>query len=213
MPRYLCVDIETVGHPEAENWLGPVEPDARLKDPAKIAESIKTKTDERNEKLGLDPDCCRIVALGYHVVGGNEPVCALCVDEEQERFALERFWLAYTAVSDTVLVTFYGHSFDLPVLLRRSMYLGVRHPKISLDKYRSPHIDVWNELTYRGVLRTAHGLKFYQKRFGLPALDKVDGADVGELWAKGEYEAVRDHCLSDVGLTHSLANKLGLLQL
>lgn len=211
--RYLVLDIETVGHPDAGTWLEPVEPDARLKDPAKIAESIKSKTDERNDKLGLDPDCCQTVAIGWHVVGHSDPTCHLCKTESEESTALDILWHDYRRDLDTKLVTFYGHQFDIPVLLRRSMYLGVKAPKISLDKYRSPHIDVWNELTYRGALRTAHSLSFYGKRFGIGTLDKVNGADVATLWAAGEYEAVREHCLSDVGLTHAVANKLGLLTL
>jgi predicted PolB exonuclease-like 3'-5' exonuclease len=209
--KYRIVDLETIAHPDAGNWLEPVEPDARLVDPVKIKASIESKTADRNEKLGLDPDCCRMVALGYVDVGTGDPVVDLCHDEDQETDVLRRFWASYRQ-HETTLVTFYGFLFDLPVLMRRSLYLGVPYPPLSIDKYRSKHIDVWQKLSWNGAIK-AHGLAFYAKRFGIGTLDKVDGADVARLWAAGQYEVVRDHCLSDVGLTHALANKLKLLEL
>lgn len=211
MPRFIVIDLETAAHPDAANWLEPVQPDSRLKDPAKKAASIAEKTAERDEKLGLDPDLCRIVALGYHVVGGADPVIDLCRDEAEEKIALGRFWQVYRAYGNTKLVTFYGRQFDLPVLMRRSFYLGVDYSPLNLDRYRSTHVDIWDALTFNGALRTARGLQFYAKRLGLPMLDKVDGADVAGLVAAGEWEAVSAHCLSDIGYTHAIAERMGLL--
>ena len=209
--RYRIADIETCAHPDAGQWLEPVTAAANLKDPVKIAANIAEKTAERDDKLGLDPDCCRIVALGWHDVGYGDPRVEICKDEHEEALQLAIFWSSYRQ-HETKLVTFYGRQFDLPVLLRRSMYLGIKAPPLNLDRYRSPHVDLWDALTFNGALRTAHGLKFYQKRLGLPTLDKVDGSEIAALVAAGKWEAVRDHCLSDVGLTHALANKLGLLE-
>lgn len=214
--RHLILDIETVGHPDAGNWLEPCKAPANYKDPAKIAAAVAEATAERNDKLALDPDCCRVVAFGWVLVGSNNPTVHLAKDEFEEREGLKLLWDAYAAVpgqQETRFVTFYGRSFDLPVLLRRSMYLGVKAPKLNLDRYRSPHIDVWDELTFKGALRTAHSLKFYAKRLGIGTLDKVDGADIGKLVAAGDWDAVHAHCLSDIGLTHALANKLGLLDM
>ena len=63
--RHLILDIETIAHPDAGPWVEPVVAAANLKDPVKIAASIAERTAERDDKLGLDPDCCRIVALGF----------------------------------------------------------------------------------------------------------------------------------------------------
>ncbi len=41
---------------------------------------------------------------------------------------------------------------------------------------------------------------------------KVDGKDVAALAKVGNWDAIRDHCLSDVGLTHAVAERLGLLR-
>lgn len=223
--KYIVLDIETLPHPDASQWLGPVLPAANLVDPVKIAKSIEERTAERDDKRGLDPDCCQICAVGWHVVGGADPTVDICQNEDQEANALTRLatviagpgYVTYDpryAIPDTEtrLVTFYGRQFDLPVVMRRAMYLGVKFPALNLDRYRSPHIDVWDALTFGGALRTAHSLAFYAKRLGFTTLDKVDGGDVAKLAKAGEWEKIREHCLSDVGLTHALANRLGLLR-
>lgn len=240
--RYLILDLETLPHPNAGEWLDPVEcdpalldpilPDARLKDfakveanladvarriaarPAEIEASIKERTDARNDELGLDPDCNLIAAVGSHVVGRSEPFCDVTFGREKdEGDALEHLWWEFNRDSETRIVSFFGRSFDLPVLLRRSMYLGVKHPKLNLDRWKSPHIDLWDALTYGGALRKARSLSFYAKRMGFTTLDKVDGKDVAKLAKRGDWESIKNHCLSDVGLTHALANRLGLLTL
>jgi predicted PolB exonuclease-like 3'-5' exonuclease len=214
--RYLILDIETLPHPDANQWLEPVTAAANLKDPVKIAASLAERQAERDDKLGLDPDCCQICAVGWHVVGGEDPTCLVARNEEEEALAIRLLADAYAAPQgqqETRIVTFYGRQFDLPVLMRRAMYLGVKFPALSLDRYRSPHIDVWDALTYNGALRTAHSLKFYAKRMGFTTLDKVDGGDVRTLAAAGNWDAIREHCLSDVGLCHAVANKLGLLRM
>lgn len=212
MAKFRVLDLETVGLPQAKDWLEPVTADARLKDPVKIADDLASKEAARLDKLGLDPDCCRIVALGFVDVGCGDPTVYLAKDEFEEREQLKDFWASYRK-QETKLVTFYGLSFDLPVLLRRSMYLDVKAPPLNLDRYRTPHIDLFQRLTYNGALKTSHPLKFYAKRLGIGTLDKVDGADVATLIAAGDWQAVHDHCLSDIGLTHALANKLGVLDL
>lgn len=211
MRRFRVIDLETVGNPKALDWLGPVKPAANLVDPVKIAKSIEERTAERNEKLALDWDCCRIVALGWVDVGSNEPVCLLASDEAEEAFALGTFWRTYRE-HETALVTFNGLKFDLPVLLTRSIDLGVKHPPLNLNRFKTPHIDVWQYLTRDGARQFPHGLSFYAKKYGFTTLDKVDGSQIADLVKAGEWEKVREHCLSDVGLTHAVANKFGLLE-
>lgn len=215
--KFLVTDLETVGLPQAGEWFDPVEPDARLKDPIKVAESIAEKTAARNDKFGLDPDCNRIVALGWVEVGSNQPVCHLAKDENEEREGLKLFWDAYKShpgQQETRLVTFYGHSFDLPVLMRRSWYLDVKCPELVLKPdWKCVHKDVWERLA-TGYPRKAHGLQFYRKRLGLPIDDAISGADVGRLYQEGTPEAwalIARHCMADIETTHVLAERLGML--
>lgn len=199
-------------NPKALAWLEPVKPDSRLKDPEKIAASIAEKTAERNEKLALDWDCCRIVALGWVDVGSNDPWCECCENEDEERSALTYFWETYRK-QETKLVTFNGHKFDLPVLITRSRDLNVPHPKLNLNRFKSPHLDLAHILTMDGARQFPHSLSFYAKKHNFTTLDKVNGADIGKLVEAKDWTAIREHCLSDVGLTHALANHLGELTL
>lgn len=211
--RYLIVDIETVGLPAAKDWLelDPVSAPSNYKDPEKIAVYIKDAEQARIEKLALDCDCNRIVALGFVDASGGDPTVYLMRDEFEERSHLDMFWAVYHQRQDTRLVTFNGHKFDLPVLMRRSMYLDVKHPILSVDRYRSEHPDLWQDLSFKGAI-SAHSLAFYSKRLGIGTLDKVKGSDIGKLVAedtKESWQAIHDHVLSDVGLTHALAMRLG----
>ena len=105
----------------------------------------------------------------------------------QERDLLERFWRQSRGAT---LVGFNCLSFDLPVLLRRSLYLGVRAPMFSLNKYRPGSIvDLMQRLAYQGTL-PYRSLAFYCTRFGIMVPDEVTGSDIGALVAAGEWSRV-----------------------
>lgn len=211
--RNLILDLETFGLDAAKEWLDdePIVAPSNWKDPQKIADYIAKAEAERFEKLALDPDCCRIVAMGFVDAGlPLDPTVYLMHDEREEKQQLELFWKVYTQQSSR-LISFYGLKFDLPVLMRRSMYLDVKCPILNVDRYRSEHVDLWQKLSFNGAI-TAHSLKFYAKRLGIGTLDKVDGAQIGELVkadTKESWQEIYDHVLSDVGLTHALAMRLG----
>ena len=209
--RYRCVDIETAVNPKALDWLEPVKPDSRLKDPEKIKASIEEKTAERNEKLALDWDCCRIVALGHGEAEGKDHVI-ICRDEETEAAALDALAKRIVNAAGVVrpLVSFNGFGYDLPVLMRRAQYLGVTFPLLSVDKYRSPHIDLMQKLSFNGAIKP-HSLKFYASRFGMPVADDIQGSQIADLVREGAWEAVESHCRSDLALTRFLAQKLKLI--
>src|SRR5688572_18560254 len=128
-------------------WVDPVKPAANLKDPVKIAESIAERQAKQADEFGLDPDCNCVVAIGWHVVGHAEPQCEVMSNELEEREHLKAFWNVYRQYGDVRLVTFNGFKFDLPVIMRRSMYLDVPYPILNLDRYRSEHIDLWQRLS------------------------------------------------------------------
>jgi hypothetical protein len=235
----LIVDVECVGIDTASDYLEPVEPDpkllepiepdSRLKDPAKVAEnlakverlraerpaqieaSIKERTEKLIEKCALDPDLCRIVALGCGDADGPDTVL-ICRDEETEAAALAAFWKRVIASDHFVrtLVSFNGFGYDLPVLVRRSQYLGVAHPVLNLDRYRSPHIDLMQRLTFNGAIK-AHSLRFYSSRFGMPVMDDHDGSQIAQLVKDGNWKAVEEHCLADLARTRFVAQKLRLV--
>lgn len=206
----LVTDIETVAIDDAAGFLEPIEAPSNYKDPAKIAEYVANAAAKAADRCALDPDLCRVVAIGAMASSDEIPVVWLCQNEAAEKTALEMFWQNVVASSGAHrrLVTFCGLTFDLPILLRRSQYLNVDAPVLNLDRYRTPHIDVVQKLTFNGAIK-GHGLKFYARRFGIPFDDEVAGADIPTLVREGHWDAVQAHCISDTQLTAALARRLG----
>lgn len=210
---YRITDLETVGLPEAKDWVDPLSAPGNYKDPAKIEAFIKEAEAERAEKFALNADTCRCVAIGWHDVGYGDPKVRLCKNETEERHGLIEYWMTYRQ-QFTKIVTFNGARFDLPVLVMRSIYLDVEYPEIVIKpEWKSPHVDLWQVLSVQGARKDVASLRFYAKRFGIGTLDKVHGSEIGKLVAEGRWDEVEAHCLSDIGLTHALANRLKQLKL
>ena len=201
----LYLDLETVAIDDAADYVEPVSAPANYKDESKIAAYIAEKRAEKIAKAALDPDLCRIVALGLDD-GQTDPTVTICRTEEAEALALGDLAVVLNAGTHRI-ITFNGFRFDLPVLMRRAQYLGVELPEISLDKYRSPHVDLYQRLTFNGAI-DGHSLRFYARRFRIPCEDTFIGADVAKLVAEGYWAEVEAHCLSDLKLTLALAAKV-----
>lgn len=209
----ICFDLETAGLPNAADFLEPVTPDARLKDPDKIAADIEGKTAARLEKLALDWNVGVVATLGWWVQDTGTEVW-ICRNEDEERKAIKLFWLKQ---QHRTLVGFNIKGFDLRFLVQRSRYLGVSHPQLDFGKYSRKGIeDLYLLLTFgdgtydQGAMRRT--LHAFCRRFGLPVDDGISGKDIPALVAAGEWEKVESHCRSDVELTVALARKLGVLQ-
>src|SRR3990167_4315914 len=87
----LVFDLETCGLPNSADFLEPVTPDARLKDPEKIAADIEAKTAARLEKVALDWNVGQIAALGWWIEGQGVTACK-CRTEADEAVLLGAFW-------------------------------------------------------------------------------------------------------------------------
>lgn len=210
--RMVVLDLETVAIDDVADYVEPAEPAANLKDPQKIADDIAKKERAQIEKAALYPWTARIVALGAWVVGADTPRVRVTLHEASEAEALAALWDTVVSRSGAVspLVTFNGLGFDLPVLMARSRLLGVQAPVLNTDRYRSPHPDLMQILTFRGAV-PSRSLKWFARRFGVLVDDETSGADVAALVAAGDVQAVADHCESDVRLTHALAVRLGVI--
>lgn len=209
-PNALIVDIECVGIDSAEDYIEPVEAPANYKNAEAIEKYRVEATAKAIERCGLDPDLCRIVALGVGFATGRDAV-TLCKTEDEEAMALKLLWAGVVDRKDVrPIISFNGFGYDLPVLMRRSQYLGVPYPAISLDRYRSPHIDLMQKLTWNGAIK-AHKLSFYASRFGWPIVDTVNGSQIAELVKAGDWASVESHCLNDIKQTRFIAQKLKLI--
>lgn len=212
----IVVDIECVAIPDAAQFLEEPSAPSNYRDESKIAEFISNAKRKALAEAALDCDLGRIVALGWMLEGrDDEPIVHICRDEQEERATLTQFW------SDVIqnngahrrTVSFNGLKFDLPYLMRRSLYLDLDYPRLNIDKYRAPHVDLAAVLSYNGTLKM-HSLMFYAKRFGLRIPEgaaEIDGSMIAGLVADGAWDAIRAHCASDVLLTYQLAARLGFI--
>lgn len=125
-----------------------------------------------------------------------------------EYWLIEAVW-DELAKFDTV-VTFNGFSFDVPLLLKRSWFHGIKPTKIiSTRKYAvENHIDVrmvlgnWDSYA-RGNLDLYAALKFGERK-----TDGVDGSKVQGLWDAKEYRKIHEYCKDDCRLTWKLFESL-----
>ena len=211
----IVVDIETSAIDRAADYIEPPSAPSNYKDETKIAEFVKSAKQAAIDKCGLDPDLGRIVALGWMFEGQDEPTVRTCRAEVEEAAVLKELWKHVVLASGThrPMVTFNGNGFDLPFLMRRSLYLGIVYPHLNIDRFRTNHIDLMARLTFNGVLKP-HSLKFYAKRFCLPVDDSVSGADVPSLVRENTSESwaqIAAHCRSDVLTTYLLASRMQLI--
>ena len=208
---WLVFDIETCPMPDCQQYLtDPIKAPSNYKDPDKIKAYIAEKQLKQVADAALDLDLCEIVAIGM-VFFDVRYVWTRDITSEGEM--LHAFWeLVATAQRERGnLVGFHCLAFDLPILLRRSLYLGIPAPKIPVDRYRHDGvIDVADVLTFGGRM-TWRSLAFYAKRFGIPHDDSVKGEQIPQLVADGKWDAIAAHVRGDVATTTALAQRIGLI--
>lgn len=215
------LDLETVPLANAmdyfdERELDDVAAPSNYKDPIKIEAYIAAEKDRRRQshldRASLDPDLCRIAALGVWLPQQAHPCLWLCADDDAdddaEAEALAAFWTGYR--TGEVLGGYNIRAFDLPVLYRRSLYLGVPAKVIDRDRYRSTCVLDLFELLTENRKDRMRSLTFYCKRFGIVCNidDPIDGKDVPACVARGDWESVRSHLLADLVRTRGLARRV-----
>ncbi len=209
-PRHLVLDVETSGILDAATYLEPASAPSNYKDPDKIAAYIAEAEAAQLAKAALDPDLARVVAIGIWDSADGELTSRTMSNERSEAHALDSFWRLVTG--RTTLIGFGILEFDLRILLRRSLYLGVKAPAIQIDKYRHPTVvDLMQILSFNGSGKW-RSLEFYAHRFNLEHDHSISGADIPALVAAGDWAAVESHVRADVSTTVKLARRMGILQ-
>lgn len=210
----LVFDIETAPILAAREYIDEPAAPANYKDPDKIAAYIEEKHRELVDKAALDPDLTRIVCLAHVQDDDRAPASMIAKDDDGERELLRAFWNVIGAGSDMATLVGFGIlTYDLRVLIRRSLYLGVTPASILIEKYKHPGVvDLMDELSFHGAERY-HSLNFYIRRFGLgPFEDDITGAAVGTCIAVGDWDSVERHCRIDVLKELALAKRIGVIQ-
>lgn len=208
--KQVVLDIETVACADAAQYLEAVEAPSNYKDPLKIAAYIADAKLRQVERAGLEADLCEVAAVGIGHNVQDEPQGAVVWTRvnTSERDMLRLTWAAVEGCS---IIGFRTLSFDLPILIRRSQYLGVPYPDLNLDRYRTSHIDLAERLSFNGKL-TMRSLEFYCRRFGIPCADTTTGADVAQMVTEDRWADVAAHCGCDICKTAALARRLGFLR-
>jgi hypothetical protein len=203
----FAFDIETYQDPVVITWLPAPEAPSNYKKQEAIDAYVAEATATRNAKLALHPATCRIVSIGWTVLP-NVAAVTVCPDVDVERAALEAFWRHFAA-PDAYPVGFNCVGFDLPVLVTRSLLMGVTHPRLSLRKYGSPDCtDLMLDLSQGGVV-DYKGLDFWCQRFGLDVpKDATTGKDIAALVEAGDWAGVEAHNRADVIKTYALARRV-----
>lgn len=192
--------------PSVETYLtDPIVAPKNYRDEFKIAAYIAETRAAQIADAGLDVDLCEIAAIA---ITDTEMTAVHHGGEWTERRMLEWLW---SQTRDTTLVGFNCVAFDLPIVLRRSLYLNILTPPIHVDKYRHDGvIDVAEVLSYNWRMPW-RSLEFYCGRFGIPYDNTVRGDDIATLAAQGEWPSIARHCLNDVQSTAALALRVGLV--
>ena len=160
----------------------------------------------------------RVVVMGVMWLDTGHRMTRLGVlgDGKDEAGVLSAF-SDFMRKNEPDLVTFNGRSFDLPVILQRSLRHGVPMGWFygrSDYRYRysvAGHMDLCDLLAEHGAARYI-SLDAAARLIGLPGKTGVDGSQVEGLWHAGQAETLKNYCLSDVAQTAFLFLRFRLLQ-
>lgn len=222
-------DIETIplqGLPE-EMVPAPNMEDVKYgnaKDPIKRQaiedEYVRKFYEQLDKKMATDPDYCQVVCfVGMRGYDENEDPYQLVAPNTEDETALvvqAWDWIESMVRREIPLVSYNGIGFDIPVLLRRAMYLDVSvDPKIAAmlmqrQEKNHVHYDLMQILGLRspfGGRMDVKSLDSWLKRFGMD-VKTGNGGEVFGWWSNGEIERIVEYCEHDVLLTGELFDRV-----
>lgn len=215
MRDWLVLDIATAPIPEARRYLdGTIKAPKHYKKPDVIADYIREETERQIAEAAVDIDLCRLTAVGLIRVTVSGDVLVESTVHLSKTEALEKAVLTTVAAmtEECSTVTYGGLRFDLPVLMRRAAYLGVDFPAINLDRYRSPHVDLCELMSF-GDKQKTRPLGWYVKRLGWVDLEKpLSGEEEAKVHETGKWEALAASVTHDIVAIKRLAQWTGVMR-
>lgn len=196
----IAFDIETVANREILDMPG-VMPDfkapSNVKDPIKIKAKIKEKQEKFISGAALDPNYGKII------------VACLKNDSVEHVFSGDNESILLTGVWDALkdwreLVGYNSKSFDLPYLIRRSWYHGIK-PTIKYDllPFRTvSHYDLRLILSHGNKTAAGKLSAYIRLKFGRDI--EGAGSEVQGQYEAGLIKEIAEHCVSDVTETWAL---------
>ena len=179
---FMILDISTAPIANAGDFITPAadrEAPSNYKSPEAIAKFQKESFDRDVRMAGADLDLAQITGAAFWTLEHGLKIGVTYGDEMAEHKIIGTI-AGIIRDRHCALVTYNGLSFDLPMLKRRAAYLGIPTPPISLDRYRSDNLDIYEELTNRGKLK-ARPLEWYVRRFGLDLVKPLSGEQEAQI--------------------------------
>lgn len=219
----VVLDIETVQAsreewarligktPKDEGWARP-EGDFDLFT-AGAAEERRQAEDELYAKSAFDGTFSRIVCIGLLEFSDQmEARSAVAWYGANERELLRQFWARLAQDRPTLFITHNGLGFDLPFIRKRSIIHQVRPTlDINLAKFRTePVYDtmaIWSNWDTRAWVKLdvlARALQVETK--------SGSGAQVAEMWEKGQGLELARYCLQDTYVTYACYCRMNFRQ-
>ncbi len=165
---------------------------------------------EEGKIKGTDPYLAKIVCIGlYYPRTGQR----LALTNESEKVILDSFWDQIKGYNG-VYISYNGIRFDVPFIIKRSIYHGVKATNMSFLqhlKYNAypPHYDVMLQLCGR---ETPYSLKQACDFFGIPSPKEgaLHASNVAEAYYEGRIKEIAEYCLRDLEGTYQLYDRVRL---
>jgi predicted PolB exonuclease-like 3'-5' exonuclease len=218
----LVFDIETI--PDVEGLRRVWGLGAEVSDEA----VVELASQRRRQATGSDflpIHLQRVVAISCALRSGEDlRIWSLGTAQDGEREIVQRFYDGIEKYTPQ-LVSWNGSGFDLPVLHYRALFHGVagsgywdlgegnRDFKYNnyLGRFHTRHIDLMDVLA--GYVNRAWApLDEVAQLCGLPGKLGMDGSQVWPAWRRGEIEAIRNYCETDVANTYLLFQRFQMIR-
>ncbi|MGZ5066125.1 MAG: 3'-5' exonuclease [Usitatibacter sp.] len=218
----LVFDIETV--PDAEGLRRLWDLDAGVSDDA-VVDLVSQRRRQATGNDFLPAHVQKVVAISCALRDRDSvKVWSLGGVEDGERDIVQRFFDGIERYTPQ-LVSWNGSGFDLPVLHYRALVHGIpgccywdtgendREFKFNnyLSRFHARHTDLMDVLAgYQN--RAWAPLDEIAQLCGLPGKLGMDGSQVYPAWKRGEIQAIRNYCETDVANTYLLYLRFQLIR-
>ncbi|WP_334107453.1 3'-5' exonuclease [Methylobacillus sp.] len=222
MTPTLVFDIETVPDVAGLRKLLDLPADTTDEDVARVA-FHQRRQHNGSEFLPLHQH--RVVAISCALREGDSfRVWTLGSVDAPEQEIIQRFYDGIEKYTPN-LVSWNGGGFDLPVLHYRALVHGITAPRYwdmgdddrdfkwnnYISRYHTRHLDLMDLLAlYNG--RANAPLDEIAQLCGFPGKLGMDGSKVWDAFARGEINAIRDYCETDVANTYLVYLRFQLMR-
>lgn len=210
----IAFDIETIPNLSMVDCLPDPEPAGNIKDPEKIKADITAKKVKQINEMALSPLFGRICAFSWFGPESSGYKVMREVSDAEEILLIQEALQHFTITTTTVpsVITWNGHTFDIPFLIKRAILLSVDRPAgfpglafFSKKYSHVPHCDMAMELSGWGP--KACSLDVAARTFlGEKKLDHDFSKFISQIEA-GEQDQIGVYCMKDSELTYRIYEK------